>query len=130
MIRIADLAELSDRLARLNMSETQHDALEQAASQLEDAVRDSLSHPPGSAHATPWLRTGTLRTSIQHNADENSAAIGSSDAVAVDQEQGTKIVPPRPFLAPAAAACAEQIAQDIANAIVTSIRQAVQGDAP
>lgn len=130
MIRIANLAELFNRLGRLDMSATQHHALGQAAAQLEEAVRDSLSHPPGSAHDTPWIRTGTLRASIQHSAGESSAVIGSSSAVALDQEQGTKTVPPRPFLAPAAALRGEQIANDIAEAIVTSIRQAVQGDVP
>ena len=130
MTRIADPAALSNRLARLDMSATQHQSLEQAAAQLEDGIRESLSHAPGSSHDIPLLQTCTLRASIQHSADENSAVIGSPDGVAVDQEQGTKTIPPRPFLAPAAAAHGEQIAKSIAEAIVTSIRCAVQGDAP
>lgn len=130
MIRIAGLEALSNRLAQLDFSEIQHRALDQAAGVLQDAVREGLSHLPGSVHDTPWLRTGALRDSIEHQSDETIALIGSSDPVAVDQNEGTRTIPPRPFFAPAAAAHGKQLAYDVADAITIAIRQAMRGDAP
>ena len=128
MIRIAGLQALSNRLGRLDMSAVQHEALEEAASVLKEAIRDSLSHPPGSTRDAPWLRSGTLRASIECQNDENIAVIGSSDPVAVDQEQGTGTIPPRPFFAPSAVEQGEQLAHEVARAIATELRPAMQGD--
>lgn len=92
--------------------------LEAAAAQLETSIKQSLSHPPGSAdHSVPWLRTGVLRASISHETDGKNAVVGSSDPVAVDQELGTRSIPPRPFLAPIAAREAPKIIEDISDRI-------------
>ena len=123
MIALADLGDLIARLARIDFATIQHVALEAAASQLEAAVKQELSHLPGADHATPWLRTGELRDSIAHIADEQSACVGSDDPAAVYQELGTRSDPPRPFLAPAAAAAAE----DIAHAVAAAVARAIAG---
>ena len=134
MIRIAGLRALSDRLARLDMARTQQAALEQAAQTLRDAVRDALSTPPGGDHATPWRRTGSLQSSIEHRSDATTAVVGSDDPVAVAQELGTSRIPPRPFLAPTAAAHAQgvahQVAAAVAGAIGTAIGDATKGPMP
>jgi phage gpG-like protein len=126
MISIDGLQALADALARLDLPAAQREGLESAAQQLESAVKQSLSRTPGDDHSTPWLRTGTLRDSIAHSADETGAAIGSDDPVAVYQELGTRTVPPRPFLAPSAAAQSEGIGPSVAAAVVRILRGAVQ----
>lgn len=118
---VRGLTEALRRLDRIDISQVRHDALEQAAARIEAAVKLSLSHRVGEDHATPWLRTGELRASIAHQITEDAAIIGSTEPVAVCQELGTRTVPPRPFLAPSAAAEAEGIAQDIARAVNTII---------
>lgn len=123
MISIDGLHALAEALARLDFSAAQRDALEQAAQQLETSVRQTLSHRPGEDHSAPWLRTGSLRESIGHDASETVAAIGASDPVAVYQELGTRSVPPRPFLAPAASAQAEGIAHSIGDAVAQVLRE-------
>jgi len=50
----------------------------------------------------PLLRTGDLRDSISHQVEGLEAAIGSDSEIALYQELGTKTIPPRPFLGPAA----------------------------
>lgn len=99
-------------------------ALERAASELERTVKEALSHPAGSNdHTTPWLRTGALRASISHQTSANEAVIGSSEPIAVDQELGTRGIPPRPFLATSAA----ERAPDVASAIADQLRQQADG---
>ena len=88
MISIDGLHALAEALARLDFSAAQRDALEQAAQQLETSVRQTLSHRPGEDHSAPWLRTGSLRESIGHDASETVAAIGASDPVAVYRSLG------------------------------------------
>ncbi|MGI4941024.1 MAG: HK97 gp10 family phage protein, partial [Janthinobacterium lividum] len=99
--------ELAERLARLQIAKTQEAALEAAAARLAVAVRDALSavpgDAPGHAHDAPWVRSGALRDSIGHAVDADRAVVGSGDPVAAFQECGTPRMPPRPFLAPAAA---------------------------
>ena len=126
MISIQGLKNLMDALARIDISAAQREGTGNAASQIEIAVKESLCHPPGSDHSTPWLRSGALRNSIAHSADEAGAAIGSSDPVAVYQELGTRTVSPRPFLAPAAATQAEESAQAVATTVVDAIRGALK----
>lgn len=57
----------------------------------------------------PLLRTGALRESISHipelitmDGDSMEATIGSTSDIMVWQELGTKTIPPRPVLGPAA----------------------------
>ncbi len=121
MIAITGLAEATERLTGLDVSQAGQGALEQAAQQLEAAVRETLSHVPGEDHAAPWLRTGALRASVGHRVSEEAAVIGSDDPVAVDQELGTRTIPPRPFLASTAAAKAEQLVEDFAAALARAL---------
>lgn len=127
MIGIAGLRALSDRLARLDIAGAQQAALENAAQVLQEAVQDSLSTSPGEDHTTPWRRTGSLQAAIGRRSDATSAAIGSDDPVAVDQELGTRNIPPRPFLSTTAVAHAEDIALGIAGSITAAIQDAVNG---
>ncbi len=130
MIRIAGLRALSDRLARLDMTQTQQAALDQAARMLQETIQNSLSTAPGGDHTTPWRRTGALQSSIGYRSDATSAVIGSDDPVAVDQELGTRNIPPRPFLSTAAAARAEEIANQVARSVASAIRDAAKDSAP
>ncbi len=121
MTALKGLAEALHALDRLNIAQPGHEALSQAATRLQGAVRQALSHLPGEDHAAPWLRAGDLRESITHQAIESTAVIGSNDPVAVFQELGTSTIPPRPFLAPTAAAEADGVVRDIADFIRASI---------
>ena len=118
-----DPRQLARRLARLDLDATGQAALAQAAAQLRAAVRQELSQPPGGPHDVPWLRDGTLRDSIDVSLQGEAATVGSTDPVALDQEYGTRNDPPRPFLAPAAAANGEAIAASVAAALVQRMRE-------
>lgn len=50
----------------------------------------------------PLLRTGDLRDSIEHEVSGLEAVIGSKSEIAEYQEFGTRTIPPRPFIGPAA----------------------------
>lgn len=65
----------------------------------------------GYAHDEPLLRDGTLRDSIEHNADSKVAHVGSNSDIAVYQEMGTETIPPRSFLGGAAVECAPKIVE-------------------
>lgn len=127
MLRITGLRELAQRLARLRPDEEAATALDGAAATLADAVRGRLSAPPGGAHDAPWLRTGALRDSIGHASDGFTAAVGSASAAAAAQEMGTSRLPPRPFLAPAAAEHGAGLAGRVGAAVVEAVRGAVGG---
>ena len=126
---MANLAEISARLGRIELETVHRRALEEAAQRIEAAVRSMLSHPPGWEHDTPWLRSGELRSSIAHEADADGATIGSTSIVALYQEVGTRNDPPRPFLAPVAAALGEPVAEAIGDEVVETIRAALAGEA-
>ncbi len=130
MIRISGLRALSDRLGHLDITEIQQAALEHAAQMLQDAVQEALSTPPGRDHDAPWRRTGSLQASIDHRSDTDMAVIGSDDPVAIDQELGTRDIPPRPFLSTTAAAQANDVAHRIAEAVATALRDTTQGTMP
>jgi HK97 gp10 family phage protein len=118
VISVADLDGLAKRLAQLDLAPTERSALGHAAAMLQDAVRQRLSHTPGEMHDAPWLRSGVLRASVTHEADDTEAVVGSADPVAIYQECGTRTDPPRPFLAPAGAAEAPRLAAEIAAAVL------------
>lgn len=123
MTACLDPRQLARQIARLDLDATRHTALTRGAAELAAAVRRELSHPPGGPHDVPWLRGGTLRDSIAVAVQDDIAVIGSSDPVAVDQECGTRTDPPRPFLAPAAAAASRTIADSVAAALAQRIRE-------
>ena len=118
-----DSRQLARRLARLDLGATTQAALAQAAGKLRAVVRQELSQPPGAPHDVPWLRDGTLRDSIGISVNAEGATIGSTDPVALDQECGTRTDPPRPFLAPAAAAEGAVIAASVGAAVVQRMRE-------
>jgi phage gpG-like protein len=126
MISVRGLKSLADALAQLDLAATQREALERAVTQVEAAVKDSLSHVPGDDHSTPWIRTGGLRDSISHTVDESGALIGSNDPIAVYQELGTRTIPPRSFLASSAAGESDEVADSIGAAVVDSLRGAIR----
>ena len=122
-IEIKGLAALRDRLARAHPAEIIAQRLETEAEKLATTVRESLGEPAGAgSHDKPWARTGALRDSIAASADGLQASVGSNDPAAAPQEMGTHRIPPRPFLAPAAAAAGQQIAASIGKAVAASLK--------
>ena len=108
-------------LADLPISETLAAALAAQSERLAEAVRASLATSPGGPHEQPWSRTGSLQSSVASTADGLAAQVGSNDPAAAPQELGTATIPPRPFLAPAAAALAEPIARSVGQALAELI---------
>src|SRR5436305_2040595 len=122
-LEIKGLAELRERLARVQAEEVMSRALAEHAEHLAQAVRDGLSDTPGSAeHDRPWLRTGELRESVSSQADGLQAVVGTSDPAATPQEMGTAKMEARPFLAPVAAGMGEQIARAIGAKVAAALR--------
>lgn len=119
------LSQATAALAALPIAETLVAALDAAAARLAAGVRAELGTPPGGPHAAPWRQTGALEASIAHTTDGLTAQVGSNDPAARPQELGTARQPPRPFLAPAAAALAEPIAHDIAAALTALLARAL-----
>ena len=122
MIEVKGLHVLTDRLRRLELDHALRAALEHAGSTLQAAVYQRLSEVPGDNHDAPWLRTGRLRDSIASSICETEVVVGSNDPAAAPQECGTRVDPPRPFLAPTAAAEASAIVADIANTAIGALR--------
>ena len=120
---VKGINEALRRLDRLPFRESREAALKSAGSQLEDAVKASLSNLPGEDHASPWLRTGKLRGSVSHQSDDHVLAVGSDSQIAVDQEFGTRSIPPRPFLAPTAAAVGGDLIQTMARAVTDTLKE-------
>lgn len=120
---IKGFAELRQRLEQVKPAEIMERALAEQAQALAEAVRERLSEPQGAgSHDTPWVRTGALRDSIAATANGLEAAIGSNDPAAAPQEMGTARIPPRPFLAPAAAALGAEVAHSIGQAIAAGLK--------
>ena len=116
---------IADALGSVDGEALQRDSLDRAAARITDAVRRALSRSPGEDHVAPWLQSGALRDSLGHSVEGTQVVIGSTSDVALDQEQGTRTDPPRPFLAPAAAALGEDIANEIGAAFAHALRQAL-----
>lgn len=83
---------------------------ELADSTKADRVRQGFSEND------PLLRTGELRDSIGHEIEGLEAIIGSESDVMVWQELGTKHIPPRPVLGPAAIVNEEKIREILGRA--------------
>lgn len=124
-IKISGLNELRERLERLRPEEVMARALAEQATRIAARVREDLSEPPdGAGHDKPWLRSGALQSSVGAQADGLQAVVGSSDPAAVPQELGTAHTPPRPFLAPAGAAMAGEVAEAVGIAVSNALRGA------
>lgn len=117
MIAVTGLAEVLARLRAADPAGAMASALDGQAAALASGVRDALGTPPGGAHGQPWRQTGALQASIGHAAAGLQAAVGSSDPAAAPQELGTVHVPPRPFLAPVAAAGGAGVAEIIGTRV-------------
>ena len=117
MSAVSGLQEAIARLDRLAIPDALASVTAAAAAAVERNVVETLSHPPGSDHETPWLETGSLRDSISYDVQGTEAVIGSGSDVAVYQELGTPSIPPRPFLGSTAAAMAGDLVTMIAASI-------------
>ncbi len=63
----------------------------------------------------PLLRTGELRASIKAEVDGKRVVLGSDDPIAVYQEEGTRSMPPRPFIGATMFSLGHEMADLIAN---------------
>ena len=67
-----------------------------------------------------------LRASIASDVTATAIVVGSTDPAAVFQEEGTRTLPPRPFLAPAGIVAGADAARDIGAATAAAIQEAVR----
>lgn len=91
-----------------------------AWAQLADATENEkarLGYPTNA----PLLREGTLRDSITNEVKALEAVIGSPSDIALYQEMGTKNIPPRPFLGPAAIHNKKKIQQILGHSVATGL---------
>lgn len=117
------VAQFAALLAQLPFEAVRREALERGAELMAATVRQALSEAPaGGEHGVPWLRSGALRDSIGHEADDSEAVVGSSAPVAVFQEIGTERDRPRPFLSPVAERDGEAVARSIGAAVAEMFR--------
>ena len=121
MIGIDGLAAFRARLERLELEAAARHGLLAAGAHVAESARAMLSTPPGGPHAAPWLRTGALRDSITVGEADSGVVVASTSDVAVHQELGTRTMPPRPFLAPVAAATAGDVAARVADAVCDEV---------
>ena len=117
MIAVAGLAEVLARLRAADPAGAMAAALDGQVAAMAAGVRDLLGTPPGGAHGQPWRQTVALQASIGHSVAGLQATVGSSDPAAAPQELGTVHVPPRPFLAPVAAARGAGVADAVGAAV-------------
>lgn len=96
-------------------------ALDAAAARLAAEVRRSLATPPGGPHEAPWRQTGALQASITLATEDDTAVVGSASPYAAAQERGSRTIPPRPFLLPAAQRLAPDLARNIGQAVAAAI---------
>jgi HK97 gp10 family phage protein len=136
------LAEAAAKFAAAQaaVAEAEHAALEAAAQLVENRAKNLIGAPhsfwpplaPSTlAHKdeinTPLLESGAMRSSIEHQVIGSSAFVGSDSAVAEIQELGTSRIPPRSFLAHAAAESGPEIAKLTANVVGGAIAASLAG---
>ena len=98
-------------------------ALAVEAEGIAEAVREGLGEAAGEgAHERPWVQSGALRDSVGVAVEGLEAVIGSSDPAALPQEIGTRVVPPRPFLAPVMAERGAVVAERVGAAVAAAIQ--------
>lgn len=82
-----------------------------------EAEKSRLGYPVDA----PLLRTGELRESITHETHGFVAIIGSKSKIMEYQEFGTKNIPPRPVIGPAAVRNQENIQKIVGAAAVSGL---------
>jgi hypothetical protein len=120
------LRGLERSLHALDLAAVRRTAGQAIAQRIEATVVESLSHRPGDEHSIPWLRTGTLHASIASEVTADAIVVGSTDPAAIFQEEGTRMVPPRPFLAPAGSAVGTEAIQALGTATAEALREALR----
>lgn len=122
MSMVKGLPELAALLRGIDADAVAAAALRRGAEQLAGTVRADLSDTGGNPRDLPRMVSGVLRDSIGVSAAGAAAVVGSTSEVALFQEAGTRTIPPRPFLAPAAARQAATIAHDVGAAVAAAFR--------
>ena len=122
VIEVLGLAKAFAALRDADVEGTMATMLAGQAEALAGAVQEALGTPPGGDHGQPWVQTGALQGSIGYRVEGLQAAVGSSDPAAAPQELGTVRLPPRPFLSPAGAAAAPEIAAAVGMAVAARLR--------
>jgi phage gpG-like protein len=82
-----------------------------------EAEKARLGYEPDA----PLLRDGKLRDSIEHEVYSLEAVIGSKSDIAAWQEFGTRTIPPRPFIGPAAYMNKKAIREILGMALVEGL---------
>jgi HK97 gp10 family phage protein len=122
MSAVRGLKKLAALLREAQVDAAAANALRRGAEQLADTVRAELSGSGDGPHEMPRIGSGALRESISVSANGAVAVVGSISEVALFQETGTRTMPPRPFLAPAAALQGAAIAHEVGAAVVAALR--------
>lgn len=146
MKEFSNLAAFATHLAEVSLLEVValHHGLEKVAVGIENTAKKKIGHYQAEsgpfpkweelAESTkadrlnkgydpdePLLRKGDLRDSIHHEVSGLEAVIGSKSEIAAYQEFGTKNIPPRPFIGPAAFENKEKIERILGEAAVAGI---------
>lgn len=146
MKEFADVATFAEHLLLLNLAveRSVHKGLEKAAKLIENDAKRQIGHYQDAvgpfqdwaplADSTeaekarlgypvdaPLLREGHLRDSIEHEVSGLEAVVGSKSDVAEYQEFGTRTIPPRPFIGPAAFKNKEVIQKILGKAMVEGL---------
>lgn len=146
MREFADVATFAEHLLTLNLAiaESAHKGLEKAAKLIEKDAKRQIGHYQPSvgpfqdwaplAESTeeekarlgypldaPLLREGQLRDSIEHEVSGLEAVVGSKSDIAAYQEFGTRTIPPRPFIGPAAFKNKKAIQEILGKAVVEGL---------
>ena len=116
------LFDFAGRLARLDVRAVARAAMAAQAEAMAEQVRGELDHTKSANETFPARETGALLASIGVYAEDDVAVIGSLSDVAMYQEFGTAHVPPRPFLAPVAAAGGAVAADAVGAAVAEAVR--------
>jgi HK97 gp10 family phage protein len=146
MREFEDVALFAEHLLLLNLSIEQsvHNGLKKVAKLIEQDAKKQIGHYQDTvgpfqdwaplADSTenekarlgypidaPLLRDGHLRDSIQHEVSGLEAVVGSKSEIAEYQEFGTKTIPPRPFIGPAAFKNKDAIQKILGHALVEGL---------
>jgi len=94
--------------------------------ELADSTKQDRSSK-GYPENEPLLRDGTLRDSIEHEVQGGELVVGSKLDIAEYQEFGTKTIPPRPFIGPAAFSAKKHIEETLGLAVLHALEYGAAG---